>query len=254
MEASAAEVVAAGLFGAVIGSFLNVVAHRVPLGESLVSPPSRCPECGAPVKPYDNVPVVSWLLLRGRCRNCGTRISPRYPLVELVTALAFAAVVAVRGFDDDLVLELPFVAALIALAAIDYDHKLLPNAIVYPLAAYGLLATVAVDQGDLVEHLIAGAAAFLFLFLAVLAYPRGMGMGDVKLAGAMGLFLGLSVIPALLTAFLSGSVVGAVILAREGAAARKKAVPFGVFLALGGIVGVLAGPELIDLYETNFLD
>ena len=254
MEASAAEVVAAGLFGAVIGSFLNVVAHRVPLGESLVSPPSRCPECGAPVKPYDNVPVVSWLLLRGRCRNCGTRISPRYPLVELATALAFAAVVAVRGFDDDLVLELPFVAALIALAAIDYDHKLLPNAIVYPLAAYGLLATVAVDQGDLVEHLIAGAAAFLFLFLAVLAYPRGMGMGDVKLAGAMGLFLGLSVIPALLTAFLSGSVVGAVILAREGAAARKKAVPFGVFLALGGIVGVLAGPELIDLYETNFLD
>jgi leader peptidase (prepilin peptidase)/N-methyltransferase len=254
MEASAAEVVAAGLFGAVIGSFLNVVAHRVPLGESLVSPPSRCPECGAPVKPYDNVPVVSWLLLRGRCRNCGTRISPRYPLVELATAVAFAAVVAVRGFDDDLALELPLVAALIALAAIDYDHKLLPNAIVYPLAAYGLLATVAVDQGDLVEHLIAGAAAFLFLFLAVLAYPRGMGMGDVKLAGAMGLFLGLSVIPALLTAFLSGSVVGAVILAREGAAARKKAVPFGVFLALGGIVGVLAGPELIDLYETNFLD
>src|SRR5919112_4154662 len=214
MEASAAEVVVAGLFGAVIGSFLNVVAHRVPLGESLVSPPSRCPECGAPVKPYDNVPVVSWLLLRGRCRNCGTRISPRYPLVELATALAFAAVVAVRGFDDDLVLELPFVAALIALAAIDYDHKLLPNKIVYPLAAYGLIATVAVDQGDLVEHLIAGAAAFLFLFLAVLAYPRGMGMGDVKLAGAMGLYLGLSVIPAMLVAFLSGSLVGVAILAR----------------------------------------
>src|SRR5918997_2222181 len=254
MEASAAEVVAAGLFGAVIGSFLNVVAHRVPRGESLVSPGSRCPGCGAAVKPYDNVPVVSWLVLRGRCRNCGTRISPRYPLVELATALAFAAVVAVRGFDDDLVLELPFVAALIALAAIDYDHKLLPNAIVYPLAAYGLIATVAVDQGDLVEHLASGAGAFLFLFLAVLAYPRGMGMGDVKLAGAMGLFLGLSVIPALLVAFLSGSVVGVAIIAREGAAGRKKAVPFGVFLALGGIVGVLAGAELVDLYETNFLE
>ena len=254
MEASAAEVVVAGLFGAVIGSFLNVVAHRVPLGESLVSPGSRCPECEAPVKPYDNIPVVSWLLLRGRCRNCGTRISPRYPLVELVTALVFAAVVAVRGFDNDLVLELPFVSALIALAAIDFDHKLLPNKIVYPLAVYGVIATLLVDQDDLVENLIAGAGAFAFLLLAVIAYPRGMGMGDVKLAGAMGLYLGLSIIPALLTAFLSGSVVGVFILAREGAAGRKKAVPFGVFLALGGIVGVLAGPELIDVYESNFLD
>ena len=254
MEASAAEVVVAGLFGAVIGSFLNVVAHRVPLGESLVSPGSRCPECGAPVKPYDNVPVVSWLVLRGRCRNCGAPISPRYPLVELVTALAFAAVVAVRGFDNDLVLELPFVAALIALAAIDFDHKLLPNKIVYPLAAYGVIATLLVDRDDLVENLIAGAGAFAFLLVAVIAYPRGMGMGDVKLAGAMGLYLGLSVIPALLAAFLSGSVVGLVIIAREGAAGRKKAVPFGVFLALGGIVGVLAGPELVDVYETTFLE
>jgi leader peptidase (prepilin peptidase)/N-methyltransferase len=254
MEASAAEVLVAGAFGAVIGSFLNVVAHRVPLGESLVSPGSRCPECGAPVRPYDNVPVVSWLLLRGRCRDCGARISPRYPLVELATALVFAAVVAVRGFDDDLVLELPLVAALIALAAIDYDHKLLPNKIVYPLAAYGVIATLLVDRDDLVENLIAGAGAFAFLLAAVIAYPRGMGMGDVKLAGAMGLYLGLAVIPALLTAFLTGSIVGVFILAREGAAGRKKAVPFGVFLALGGVVGVLAGPELIDVYESNFLD
>ena len=252
--ASAPEILAGGLIGLVIGSFLNVVAHRVPLGESLVSPGSHCPGCGAPVRPYDNIPVVSWLLLRGRCRNCGMRISVRYPLVELATAIAFAAVVAVRGFDNDLILELPFVGALIALAAIDFDHKLLPNKIVYPLAAYGVIATLLVDQDDLVENLIAGAGAFLFLLVAVIAYPRGMGMGDVKLAGAMGLYLGLSVIPALLVAFLSGSLVGVVILAREGAAGRKKAVPFGVFLALGGIVGVLAGPELIDLYESNFLD
>lgn len=254
MEASAAEVIGAGLLGAVIGSFLNVVAHRVPRRESLVSPGSRCPHCGADVKPYDNVPVVSWLVLRGRCRSCGGPISPRYPLVELLTALVFAAVVAVRGVDDELVLELPFVAALIALAAIDFDHKLLPNRIVYPMAAYGVIATVLVDRGDLVENLIAGAGAFLFLLAAVVAYPRGMGMGDVKLAGAMGLYLGLSVIPALLAAFLSGSVVGVVILAREGAQGRKKAVPFGVFLALGGIVGLLAGPELIDVYESNFLE
>jgi leader peptidase (prepilin peptidase) / N-methyltransferase len=252
--ASVPEIVAGAAAGAVIGSFLNVVAHRVPAGESLVSPGSHCPECGAPIKPYDNIPVVSWLLLRGRCRSCGAPISPRYPLVELMTAVAFAAVVAARGFDDDLVLELPFVAALIALAAIDLEHRLLPNKIVYPLAAYGVIATLLVDRGDLVENLIAGAGAFAFLLAAVIAYPRGMGMGDVKLAGAMGLYLGLSVIPALLAAFLSGSVVGVVILAREGAAARKKAVPFGVFLALGGIVGVLAGPELIDLYESNFLD
>jgi|SRR5215211_3892282 len=254
MEASAVEVVVTGLFGAVIGSFLNVVAHRVPLGESIVSPGSHCPACGAPVKPYDNVPVVSWLLLRGRCRNCGARISPRYPLVELATALAWAGVVAARGFDDDLVLELPFVSALIVLAAIDIDHRLLPNKIVYPLAAYGVIATLLVDRGDLAENLIAGAGAFAFLLAAVIAYPAGMGMGDVKLGGAMGLYLGVSVIPALLAAFLSGSVVGLVILAREGAAGRKKAVPFGIFLALGGIVGVLAGPELIDLYESNFLD
>jgi leader peptidase (prepilin peptidase) / N-methyltransferase len=240
--------------GAVIGSFLNVVIHRLPRRESLVSPPSRCPQCETPVKPYDNVPVVSWLVLRGRCRHCGAPISPRYPVVELLTALVFAGVVLARGFDDDLVLELPFVAALIALAGIDLDHRLLPNRIVYPMAAYGVVATLLVDSGDLVEHLVAGAGAFAFLLAAALAYPRGMGMGDVKLAGAMGLYLGVAVIPALLTAFLAGSIVGVGMIAREGAAARKKAVPFGVFLAIGGIVGVLAGAELVDLYKTNFLD
>jgi leader peptidase (prepilin peptidase)/N-methyltransferase len=237
-----------------IGSFLNVVVHRLPRGESLARPRSRCPQCETPIAPYDNVPVVSWLLLRGHCRQCGATISPRYPAVELVTAVAFAAVVAVRGFDADLLLELPFVAALIALAGIDLDHKLLPNAIVYPLAAWGLVATLLVDSSALVEHLIAGGAAFLFLFIALVAYPSGMGMGDVKLAGAMGLTLGSSVIPALLVAFLSGTIVGIGIMLREGAAARKKAVPFGIFLALGGIVGVLAGPELIDVYESAFLE
>jgi leader peptidase (prepilin peptidase)/N-methyltransferase len=250
----ALEIAFIAVLGAVLGSFLNVVIHRLPLGESLASPGSRCPSCGTPIAPYDNVPVLSWLLLRGRCRHCGASISPRYPTVELLTAAAFAAVVAVRGFDDDLLLELPFVACLIALAGIDLDHKLLPNKIVYPMAVYGLVAAAIVDTGDLVEHLIAGACGFLFLFIAVLAYPRGMGMGDVKLAGAMGLYLGLSLVPAMLTAFLTGSLVGLVMMAREGVQARKKAVPFGVFLALGGIVGVLAGPELIELYEDQFLN
>jgi leader peptidase (prepilin peptidase) / N-methyltransferase len=250
----ALEIAFAALLGAVVGSFLNVVIHRLPRGESLASPGSRCPSCGTPIAPFDNVPVLSWLLLRGRCRRCGARISPRYPAVELLTAATFAAVVAVLGFDDDLLLQLPFVACLIALAGIDLDHKLLPNKIVYPMAAYGLVATAVVDTGDLVEHLIAGAGGFLFLFAAVFAYPRGMGMGDVKLAGAMGLYLGLSIVPAMLIAFLTGSLIGLGMIAREGAQARKKAVPFGVFLALGGIVGVLAGPELIELYEDQFLD
>jgi leader peptidase (prepilin peptidase)/N-methyltransferase len=250
---SALDIAFTGFLGALIGSFLNVVAHRAPLGESLATPGSHCPACAAPVRPYDNIPLVSWLFLRGRCRDCGAPISARYPLVELLTAGAFAAVVAAGGLDADLVLELPFVAALIALAAIDLDHRLLPNKIVYPLAAWGILATLLVQRSDLVEHLAAGAGAFTFLLVAVIAYPRGMGMGDVKLAGAMGLFLGLSVIPALLVAFLSGSVVGLAMIAREGASARKKAIPFGVFLALGGIVAILAGPELITLYEERFL-
>lgn len=184
--------VLAGVVGAVVGSFLNVVIHRLPRRESLVHPRSRCPGCGTQIAGYDNVPIVSWLVLRGRCRHCGEPISPRYPVVELLTALVFVAVVLVRGFDDDLILELPFVAALIALAGIDLDHKLLPNRIVYPMAAYGVIATLLVDRDDLVENLVSGAGAFAFLLVAVLAYPRGMGMGDVKLAGAMGLYLGAS--------------------------------------------------------------
>jgi leader peptidase (prepilin peptidase) / N-methyltransferase len=249
----AAEIVFATVLGGLLGSFLNVVMWRLPRGESLVTPGSHCPSCDAPVKPYDNVPVVSWLLLRGRCRNCGAPISPRYPIVELITALCFGAVVAVRGFDDDLWLELPFIASLIALAGIDLDHRLLPNKIVYPMAAYGLGISLVVATGDFPEHVIAGVGAFAFLLIAVLAYPAGMGMGDVKLGGTMGLYLGVAVIPALLAAFLTGTLFGLAVIAREGAAARKKAVPFGVFLAIGGLVGVLAGPELIDFYESNFL-
>src|SRR5919107_4402023 len=150
----AVEIALAAVLGAVLGSFLNVVIHRVPLGESIVSPGSRCPHCAAPVATYDNVPVVSWLLLRGRCRSCGGPISARYPLVELATALTFAAIVAVRGFDDGLLLELPFAACLIALAGIDLDHKLLPNRIVYPMAAWGAAATALTDPGALPENLI----------------------------------------------------------------------------------------------------
>jgi len=247
------EILPIAILGALIGSFLNVVIHRLPRGESLVAPGSACPACGTAIAPYDNIPVLSWVLLRGRCRHCGASISTRYPLVELFTALAFAAVVAVRGFDGDLALELVFVAVLVAVAAIDLDHRIVPNKIVLPAAVWAIAGAALFRSEALPELLIAGTAAFVFLLLAALAYPAGMGMGDVKLAGTMGLYLGLSIAPALLVAFLAGSAVGIGALVREGAGARKKGLPFAPFLALGGLVGVLAGPELVDLYADAFL-
>src|SRR4051794_7933930 len=240
-------------FGLLIGSFLNVVAYRLPRGESLVKPRSRCTSCGEEVRPYDNVPVLSWLLLRGRCRFCGTKISARYPAVELVTAVVFAAVAVVNGLNAELILSLPFAAMLIAVADIDLEHRIVPNKILLPMAVWAIGAGAFVHLDALPEMLIAGAGAFTALLLAALAYPGGMGMGDVKLAGVMGLYLGVSVIPSLLVAFLLGSVVGIAIVVKHGAAARKKGVPFAPFMALGGLVGLLAGPELIDLYTRHFL-
>ncbi len=239
--------------GAVAGSFLNVVIHRLPRGESLVRTRSRCPGCLAPIATYDSVPVLSWLLLRGRCRGCGARISVRYPAVELLTAVTFLAVVLARGPSDDLFVELPFAAVLIAVAGIDVEHRIVPNRIIGPAALYGVAASALVRTADVPELLIAGAAAFVFLLVAALVYPAGMGMGDVKLAGVMGLYLGLSVVPALLTAFLAGSVVGVAVIVRHGGGARKRGLPFAPFLALGGIVALLAGPELVDLYADRFL-
>ena len=249
----ALEIVAIGLLGAAVGSFLNVVIHRLPLGESVVTPRSRCPGCETPIRPLDNIPVVSWLVLRGRCRGCGARISARYPLIELGTAAAFVAVALARGLDSGLVIDLPFVALLIAVAAIDLEHRIVPNRIVAPAAAFALLASALIHPDALPTLLLAGGIAFVGLLVAALAYPGGMGMGDVKLAGVMGLYLGAAVAPALLAAFAAGSGVGLAILAREGAAARKKAVPFAPFLALGGLVGLLAGPELLGLYRGHFL-
>jgi leader peptidase (prepilin peptidase)/N-methyltransferase len=239
--------------GLLIGSFLNVVAYRLPRGESLVKPRSRCTSCGEEVRPYDNVPVLSWLFLRGRCRHCDARISARYPALELLTALVFAAVAVVNGLNEELVLSLPFAAMLIAVASIDLEHRIVPNKILLPLAIWAVGAGAVVHVDALPEMLIAGAAAFTALLVAALAFPGGMGMGDVKLAGVMGLYLGVSVIPALLAAFLLGSVVGIAIVVRHGADARKKGVPFAPFMALGGLLALLAGPELIDLYTRTFL-
>src|SRR3712207_4380116 len=190
----------AALFGAILGSFLNVVIHRLPRGESLAKPASRCPECETPIKPYDNIPIVSWLVLRGRCRNCGARISPRYPLGEALTAVLFALVVLRLGADEDVWLGLAFVLVLVPVTFIDLDLRLIPNKITLPGAVVALVLVAVFDTDDILEHVVAGVAAFMFLFLAALAYPAGMGMGDVKLAGVMGLFLRRALRPALLIA------------------------------------------------------
>jgi len=239
--------------GLLIGSFLNVVAYRLPRGESLLWPASHCPGCEQPIKPYDNVPVLSWLLLRGKCRGCGEQISPRYPAIELLTAVAFGAIVLLNGVDTDLVWELPFAAMLIAVAGIDLEHRILPNKVLLPSAVFAVATAIALRPDDLMELGIAGAAAFTAFLLAALAYPAGMGMGDVKLAGVMGLFLGTAVIPSLFIAFLTGTIVGVAVIAKHGADGRKKGVPFGPFLAFGGLVGLLFGADLIDLYTRTFL-
>jgi leader peptidase (prepilin peptidase) / N-methyltransferase len=249
----AAAVALAFVLGLVIGSFLNVVAYRLPRGESLAHPPSRCPNCGAPVRPYDNIPVVSWLVLRGRCRNCGHPISARYPLVELATGLLFAAVVLAKDDAIDIALGLLLVTALVPIVLIDFEHRLIPNRITLPAAIAGLVAIVALDLDFLPEALIAGAAAGGFFFLAAALYPRGMGMGDVKLAGLLGLYLGRAVGPALFAALILGVLVGALIIARKGAAAgRKTAVPFGPFLAIGGLLGFFFGEDLANDYLDRF--
>lgn len=239
----------AGLFGAVIGSFLNVVAYRLPRNESLVSPGSRCPDCATPIKAYDNLPVVGWLLLRGRCRSCGTAISPRYPIVEALCAALAVAVVLVKHSAHDIVLGLVLVAILVPVALIDLDTRRIPNKITGPAAAAAVVLGGVLRPAGLPEQLIAGAAAAAFLLAFVLAYPRGMGMGDVKLAGVLGLFLGRSVGVAILAAVLTGTIVGVAIMARVGVqSGRKTAVPFGPFLAFGGVVALLAGPPIVHWY------
>lgn len=239
--------------GLLLGSFLTVVAHRVPRGESVVGGRSHCPHCGAQIAAYDNVPVFSWLLLRGRSRCCGERISPRYPLTELTLAILWTATVAVLWDDPtEVALGLVFTATLLAVTLTDLERRVIPNKILLVAAVLGVLIAAVGDPGSLPERAIAAAAAGGVLFLVVLAYPQGMGLGDVKLTAVMGLYLGRNVAPAVLVALLAGSIVGLAMIARQGAAARKQAIPFGPFLALGGVVGLLAGDQLVDLYLSTF--
>jgi leader peptidase (prepilin peptidase) / N-methyltransferase len=240
--------------GMITGSFVGVVAHRVPRGRSIVGPRSECPSCGVQIAAYDNVPVISWLLLGGHCRSCGDRIPARYPLVELAVGAAFAATALVLQDDTAaLALGLVFVALLAAVTLTDLERRVIPNAIRIAGALIGIGIVGVTDPSSLPERLAAGVGGGGFLLLFALIYPRGMGMGDVKLAAVMGLFLGASIIPALFVGIALGALVGLWLMLRYGSEARKHAVPFGPFLAIGGVVGLLAGSQMIDLYLNHFV-
>ncbi|HEV7564861.1 MAG TPA: prepilin peptidase [Microbacteriaceae bacterium] len=266
-----------GVFGSLIGSFLNVVVYRVPLKRSVVSPPSACTDCGARIKGYDNIPVLSWLVLRGKCRNCGSAISARYPIVELATGLFFAAVtvwfasvrVSIRPWSTvptglagelELLAFLYLAAVSIALALIDLDTHTLPNRIVMPsyvvgvalLAAAGILSG---DYGALLRAAIGMASLWLSYLLMALAYPGGMGFGDVKLAGVLGLFLGYlgwsQLAVGAFAAFVLGGLFSLVLLVTRKAN-RKSGIPFGPWMLGGAWVGALLGEPLLHGYLAVF--
>jgi leader peptidase (prepilin peptidase)/N-methyltransferase len=229
-----------------VGSFLNVVAARVPLKRSIASPGSACMACETPIRWYDNVPVVSWLVLRGRCRSCGVSISWRYPAVELGTALLAAGCFWKFGVSAEAAIASFFCAVLVVLSSIDIDRRIVPNKIVLPAAVVVLVAQTLVHPS--VEWAVSGLGASLFLFLAALAYPRGMGMGDVKLALLLGFAVGRTVPLALFAGMVFALVPSAVLFARHGVAARKMAIPFAPFLALGGVLALFAGKPLLHAY------
>ncbi len=245
-----------GVLGLAIGSFLNVVIHRVPRGESVVSPPSACPSCSSAIRPRDNVPVAGWLLLKGRCRDCQTPISPRYPLVEAATAALFVVMALRFSLDPVLPAYLYLAAVGLALALIDLDCKRLPDALTlpsYPLAAVllGAAALAGSDSGQFVRALLGGLAMFVVYFALCFAYPAGMGFGDVKLSGVLGMYLAWlgwgAWAVGLFLGFLLGGVFGiALIAVKKGG--RKTAVPFGPFMLLGVLVAILVGPELASGY------
>jgi leader peptidase (prepilin peptidase)/N-methyltransferase len=241
------------LFGLAIGSFLNVVIYRVPLGMSTVSPRSACPSCGTPIRDRDNIPVVSWLLLRGHCRDCGSTIAARYPLVELSCGILFAALAARFGYDWALPAFLVLFAGLLALSIIDVETLKLPKVVVWPLTALvgALLVLAAAVTGqwhDLFVGAVSGAAWFALFFALNLASPRVLGFGDVRLAFVLGLALGWlgwrEVIFGFLAANLIGAVVGIVLIASRRIS-RQQQIPYGVFLAAGCAVAVFAGSGVL---------
>ena len=232
--------------GLALGSFLNVVAARVPLRRSMVRPASACMSCATPIGLRDNVPLLSYLLLRGRCRACGARIPLRYPAVELGTALLVAGCVVRFGLSLDALVAAFVCAALVAVSATDLEHRIVPNRIVVPAAAVVLVTQTALHPSP--QWAIAAAGASGFLLLAALVHPAGMGMGDVKLALLMCAALGRVVPVALMVGMLAALVPSVVLFARHGGGARKMGIPLAPFLALGTIVGLFAGHAILDAY------
>ncbi len=239
------------LLGLVVGSFLNVVIYRLPKGESLSRPRSHCPRCGAAVAWYDNVPVFSWVLLQGRCRDCQGPISVRYPLVEALTGITFLLAYLRLGIGWPLPVVWAFTAAMVCVAFIDYDHMIIPDKIVLPGALLGLAASVALSPGDWWKYFLGGLGAAAFMLLLIMVWPGGMGPGDVKMALFMGAVLGVSVVMALFLAFFVGAAAGIflIVTRRRG---RKDQIPFGPYLALGAVVAVLVGQGALDSYLSLF--
>lgn len=232
--------------GLALGSFLNVLAARVPRQRSIVHPGSACMSCAAPIAWYDNLPVVSYVLLRGRCRSCRTPIGLLYPVVELTAALLVAASVLAFGLTFEAVIASFFCCVLVAISAVDLEHRIVPNVIVLPATAIALPAQTLLHLSP--EYALAALGAALFLFLAVLAYPAGMGMGDVKLALFMGAVLGKTVGVALMLGMLAALIPGLYLLARHGSKARKMGIPFAPFLALGSVIALFWGDALLSAY------
>jgi leader peptidase (prepilin peptidase) / N-methyltransferase len=232
--------------GLALGSFLNVVAARVPLRRSVVHPASACMSCGTRIAWQDNIPVLSWLLLRGRCRSCGASIPWKYPAVELTTAVLVAGCVLAFGVSLEALVAASFCAVLVVVSATDLEHRIIPNRVVIPAAVAVLAAQTLLHPSP--EWALAALGAGGFLFAAAVAYPAGMGMGDVKLALLMGAMLGRTVAVGLMLAMILALIPSSVLLARHGAAARKMGIPFGPFLALGAVIALFWGDRLLDGY------
>lgn len=236
-----------GLLGLVIGSFLNVAIYRLPRRESLVRPGSNCPNCNARIRWYDNIPLVSWLLLRGRCRECGTVISLRYPLVEAITAIAFVLAMWRFGLSWPVLVAWAFIAAMVTIAFIDYDHMIIPNRIVLPGTLLGLIASVALHPQKWWVYVAGSLGAAAFMFALAMLWPGGMGPGDIKMALFMGAVLGAHVLVAMFAAFLFGSIAGVYMMVVQKRS-RKAKIPFGPYLALGAVLAIFLGEMILTSY------